>query len=94
MSRQRRAVERIVTSEVMRLERRLAIERGDIADARRRPAVPPPTATACAVLLRARAQAEWIEPRVPWPVLTVREVSLRRPLATTIVTTRPPAGRT
>ncbi len=33
MSRQRRAVERIVTSEVMRLERRLAIERGDIADA-------------------------------------------------------------
>jgi hypothetical protein len=33
MYRQRRAVERIVTMEVMRLERRLAIERGDIADA-------------------------------------------------------------
>jgi hypothetical protein len=33
MYRQRRAVERIVTTEVMRLERRLAIERGDIAAA-------------------------------------------------------------
>jgi hypothetical protein len=33
MYRQRRAVERIVTIEVMRLERRLAIVRGDIADA-------------------------------------------------------------
>jgi hypothetical protein len=32
MYRQRRAVERIVTMEVMRLERRLAIERGDIRD--------------------------------------------------------------
>jgi hypothetical protein len=31
---QRRAVERIVTREVMRLERRLAIERGDIIAAR------------------------------------------------------------
>ena len=33
MYRQRRAVERIVTMEVMRLERRLTIERGDLADA-------------------------------------------------------------
>jgi|tagenome__1003787_1003787.scaffolds.fasta_scaffold20947637_1 hypothetical protein len=33
MYRQRRAVERIVTMEVMRLERRLAIERGEIVDA-------------------------------------------------------------
>jgi len=33
MYRQRRVVQRIVTMEVMRLERRLAIERGDIAAA-------------------------------------------------------------
>jgi hypothetical protein len=33
MHRQRRAVERIVTMEVMRLERRVAIEHGAIADA-------------------------------------------------------------
>jgi predicted nucleic acid-binding protein len=33
MYRQRRTVERIVTMEVMRLERRLASERRDIADA-------------------------------------------------------------
>ncbi len=33
MYRQRRAVERIVTLEVMRLECRLAIERGDVAEA-------------------------------------------------------------
>jgi hypothetical protein len=33
MYRQRRAVERIVTMEVMRLERRLAVERGDFGDA-------------------------------------------------------------
>jgi hypothetical protein len=33
MYRQRRAVELIVTMEVMRLERRLAVERGDLAGA-------------------------------------------------------------
>jgi hypothetical protein len=33
MYQERRAVQRIVTREVMRLERRLAIERGDVADA-------------------------------------------------------------
>ena len=43
MYRQRRAVERIVTLEVMRLERRRTIERRDIAHARRRSAVAAPT---------------------------------------------------
>jgi hypothetical protein len=60
MYRQRRAVERIVTLEVMRLERRRTIERDDIAHARRRSAVAAPTATVCAVFLRARAHVELV----------------------------------
>jgi hypothetical protein len=43
MYRQRRAVERIVTTEVMRLERRLSIERADaLAPAGRRRSDRPP----------------------------------------------------